>query len=274
MNWHQRYSQQASWTRDLRNYLFEKAGLQNAQRVLEVGCGTGAILADLSTPASLHGLDLNSAALTECRVHAPGVCLTQGDALALPFSDECFEIAYCHFLLLWVSNPLQAVSELKRVTRRGGSILALAEPDYTDRIDKPDELAQLGRWQTESLKRQGADPSFGRHLAETFYQVGIKLIETGPIQSAALSHPQAEVSIDGASAAGQVQVSAVEPRSKGQEMIRSAEQWKQEWDVIEADLAGFIPDEEIQKMKSLDEEAWERGNRILHVPTYFAWGKT
>ena len=270
MNWHQRYSQQASWTRGIRNYLFEKAGLQNARRVLEVGCGTGAILADLSTPATLHGLDLNSTALTECRVHAPAVFLTRGDALALPFPDECFEIVYCHFFLLWVSNPLQAVSELKRVTCRGGSILALAEPDYTDRVDKPDELAQLGCWQTESLKNQGADPSFGRRLAETFYKAGIKLIETGPIQSAALS--RIEPSIPRIYGSGQV--NDVVAGSKSQEMIRSTEQWKQEWEVVEADLAGFIPDEEIRKMKSLDEEAWERGKRILHIPTYFAWGKT
>ena len=42
MDWHKRYTQQATWTRDLRSYLFEKAGLANARRVLEVGCGTGA----------------------------------------------------------------------------------------------------------------------------------------------------------------------------------------------------------------------------------------
>lgn len=242
MNWHERYSQQARWTRDLRNYLFEKVGLRAAQRVLEVGCGTGAILAELSTQASLHGLDLNPAALVECRIHAPAVYLTQGNALALPFPDQCFEIVYCHFLLLWVKDPLQAVSELKRVTHREGSILAFAEPDYSDRVDKPKALSKLGRWQTESLKRQGADPSFGRLLAETFRQAGINLIETGPIQ--------------------------------GQETIRSAEERKQEWEVIEADLAGFVPEEEIYRMKLLDEDAWKRDERILHIPTYFAWGKT
>ncbi|PIV25986.1 MAG: SAM-dependent methyltransferase, partial [Anaerolineae bacterium CG03_land_8_20_14_0_80_58_20] len=42
MNGHERYTQQARWTRDLRAYLFDKAGLRDARRVLEVGCGTGA----------------------------------------------------------------------------------------------------------------------------------------------------------------------------------------------------------------------------------------
>lgn len=242
MNWHERYLQQASWTRELRSYLFDKARLKYAQRVLEVGCGTGAILAELSTSASLHGLDLDPAALAECRIHAPGAILTQGDARNLPFPDESFDLTYCHFLLLWVVDPIQAVSELKRVTRRGGSILALAEPDYIGRIDRPQELSLLGQWQAESLRRQGADPSFGRQLAETFHKTGINLIETGPIQSL--------------------------------EKMRSVEERKQEWDVIEADLAAFVPDEEIHRMKMLDEAAWENGQRILHVPTYFAWGKT
>jgi ubiquinone/menaquinone biosynthesis C-methylase UbiE len=45
MNWHNRFLQQAGWTRDLRTYLFAQAGIERARRVLEVGCGTGAVLA-------------------------------------------------------------------------------------------------------------------------------------------------------------------------------------------------------------------------------------
>lgn len=241
MDWHARYLQQAAWTRDLRAYLFEEAGLSHAQRVLEVGCGTGAILRDLHTSASLHGLDLDSAALAQCRIHAPAATLTRGDGLSLPYSDQTFDIVYCHYFLLWVGDPLQAVREMKRVTRNSGHILALAEPDYSSRVDKPDELKILGVWQRESLKEQGADPGFGARLAETFFQAGIKILETGTIQSA------------------------------GSEA--SAGEREMEWAVLEADLAGFVPAEEIRKMKLMEERAWARGERMLHVPTYFAWGQ-
>ena len=239
MNWHSRYLQQAAWTHDLRVYLFEQAGLSNAQRVLEVGCGTGAVLRDLTTPASLYGLDLEPASLAECRIHAPSVSLTRGDGHSLPYPHKYFDIVYCHFLLLWVNDPLQVVREMARVSH---TVLAFAEPDYSQRVDEPNALATLGKWQTESLRRQGANPSFGAQLAETFFQAGIHLIETGPIQ--------------------------------GQKVMRTSEEWENEWAVVEADLEGIAPSEEIQKMKKLDETARRRGERTLLVPTYFAWGKT
>lgn len=239
MNWHTRYLQQAAWTRDLRKYLFDQAGLTNASRVLEVGCGTGAILREIKSVASPHGLDLELDSLSICRIHAPAALLTRGDAHSLPYPDDSFDIVYCHFLLLWVKDPLQVLREMARV---GRCVLAFAEPDYSQRVDEPAELKKLGKWQLDALIRQGADPSFGSRLAETFYQAGIQLIETGSIQSA--------------------------------EKRRSADEWENEWAVIQADLEGTVPGEEIQKMRILDENARRNGDRVLHVPTYFAWGKS
>ena len=242
MDWHRRYLQQAQWTRDLRAYVFKKADLDHARRVLEVGCGTGAILSEFPTHIPLYGLDIDFAALGQCRRHATGVHITQGDALALPYATQTFDIVYCHFLLLWIRDPLQALFEMKRVAKSGGHIIAFAEPDYTMRMDQPRQLVPLGQWQTESLRRQGADPGLGVRLADLFFRAGIKIVETGPIQSV------------------------------GQEP--SSEEWKKEWAVIESDLAGFVAPEEIQKVKRLDQQARARGERRLYIPTYFAWGHT
>jgi SAM-dependent methyltransferase len=241
MNWHKRFLQQAGWTGALRTYLFERAGLTRARRVLEVGSGTGAVLADVTGPAARFGLDLDSARLSEARTYVPGAVLTCGDALSLPYPTATFDITFCHYLLLWVRDPLQVLREMKRVTRAGGAVLAMAEPDYTSRLDEPPSLAPLGRWQTESLRRQGADPSLGRRLGELFRQAGITLLETGPL------------------------------RGGGKRLLSPSER-ELEWEVLEADLAGIVPAEEVQKTRKLDENAWKRGERVLYVPTYFAHG--
>jgi ubiquinone/menaquinone biosynthesis C-methylase UbiE len=241
MDWHQRYVQQARWTHDLRTYLFEQAGLNTASSVLEVGCGTGAILSEIPAQGALHGLDLDAGALAQCRVHAPSATLVQGNALQLPYASQSFDIVYCHFLLLWVQDPIQALLEMSRVARSGAHILAFAEPDYAARVDEPRELAPLGQWQADSLRRQGADPALGAQLADLFFRAGIKINETGTIRSA--------------------------------ESASSPEDWETEWAVIEADLEDLVPNDKLQEMKQLDRQARLRGSRKRHVPTYFAWGQ-
>jgi SAM-dependent methyltransferase len=241
MDWHRRYVQQARWTRTLRAYIFEQAHLGESSQVLEVGCGTGAILSDIPIPVSLHGLDRDSDALAQCRIHASSACLVQGDALQLPYADQSCDFVYCHYLLLWVRDPLQALVEMRRVAKPGALVAAFAEPDYRARVDEPAELVPLGEWQTESLIRQGADAGLGRRLANLFDQAGIKVRETGPLQT--------------------------------MESDPSPEEWEMEWAVIEADLTGFVSREDLQRMKALDQQARARGERVMHVPTYFAWGQ-
>jgi SAM-dependent methyltransferase len=241
MDWHKRYLQQALWTKDLRAYLFRRAGMGVARKVVEIGCGTGAILSELNTSAAIHGLDLELVSLLEANLNAPRAILACGDALSLPFATGVFDITFCHFLLLWVRDPLQALLEMKRITRPGGTILALAEPDYYNRVDKPDELASLGRWQAESLHRQGADPGLGMHLQKLFLQAGISIIETGTLHTA-------------------------------DQHTFSPEDRDLEWAVMEADLMDQVTKDEMQRLKILDERAWVRGIRVLFVPTYWAFG--
>ena len=243
IDWHARFVQQAAWTRPFRSYLFTRPALANPEHVLEVGCGTGAILADPFLSGRLHGLDCDADRLAAAQGHVRRACLTCGDALALPYSSGTFDITFCHFFLLWVRNPFQALQEMKRVTRPGGAVLALAEPDYEQRLDKPEELAPLGRWQAQALRRQGADPALGRRLATLFPQAGIRVMEAGTlaVQEALAPSPE-EISL--------------------------------EWAVLEADLAGAIPEAELQRLKEIDEQAWQRHARVLHVPTYYVWGRT
>ncbi len=242
IDWHARYLQQAEWTRPLREYLFERAGLARASSILEVGCGTGAILSGLVTQeVSIHGLDRNPDLLIQAHRHVPQAHLVCGNALSLPFNASSFDITFCHYLLLWVADPLGALLEMKRLTHPGGAVLAMAEPDYSGRVDKPEALAPLGRWQAKSLQRQGAEPDLGRRLAELFAQAGLRILETGTLRDQEARRP-----------------------TQTERLL--------EWAVLEADLAGSIPEGEISRLKGIDEQAWSSGERRLYVPTYFAFG--
>jgi ubiquinone/menaquinone biosynthesis C-methylase UbiE len=244
VDWHARYTQQARWTLQTRRYLYEKAGLARAQKVLEVGCGTGALLSEIPSlsRASAVGLDLNPKAAKQARKNAVNAAITCGDGHSLPYADQIFDITFCHFLLLWVRSPVDVLKELKRITRPGGAVLALAEPDYTGRIDFPAPLERLGRLQADSLRKQGADTEAGRKLRSWFILAGITPFESGIMAG-------------------------------GWSQAPSDDERQLEWAVIGSDLAGEIPAQEIQLMKEQDDKAWKNGERVLFVPTFFAWGR-
>ncbi len=267
---HKRYLHQANWTRELREYIFKEVGLNKASRALEVGCGTGAILSKIDFP--VYGLDLNLRALKEAQIHLQAssspprsnhfsdyfarkvrlttkkkgrdksrVTLTCGNAFALPYANSSFEIIFCHFLLLWLPNPADAIKEMMRVAVPNGHIIFFAEPDYSQRIDKPEELTKLGKWQSDALRVRGANPDIGGKLAELCYETGITIIETGTLQKSTRE--------------------------------ASANERANEWETLKSDLRGRVPVADIQKMKILDDEAWARGNRISDIPTYYLWGR-
>ncbi len=241
--WHERFRQQARWTRELRAHLLPRAGLAQARRLLEVGCGTGALLEDLLTtyPGALFGLDLAAAHLGLARRHAPSAHLARADAHTLPYPSGFFDLTLCHFLLLWVADPARAVAEMARVTRPGGAVLALAEPDYGGRLDYPEALAEIGIWQTAALQRQGADPFVGRRLAGLLAGAGLEEIEAGVLGGRWTGTPSpAELAL--------------------------------EWKVLHEDLRDTPAAERLPALQALDRAAWARRERVLYVPTFYAIG--
>nr|BAL54009.1 hypothetical conserved protein [uncultured Chloroflexota bacterium] len=242
MDEHSRFRQQAAWTRPLRQYFLGKEEMRRAQRVLEVGCGSGAILQEWALPSALHGLDLSYARLREAQCHAPAAHLVQADGLFLPYAANTFDLVFCHYFLLWVADPLDALREMYRVTCPNGSILALAEPDYEGRIEEPPELLLPAEWQAEALRQRGADVTIGRRLPELFDQAGITLLESGCLAPA--------------------------PR-----LALEAHQAEAEWQLLRRDLAGHISEEVLRAFDAIEKRARALGTRYFYVPTWFAWGQ-
>ncbi len=242
--WHIRFQQQAGWTSTIRQHLFERIRLKQGARVLESGCGTGAITAELAhnTHFTVFGLDIDMQYLRVANREDALTRYLHADALSAPFDDATFDAAICHMFLLWIADPLLAIAEMVRCTRPGGWVLALAEPDYGGRIDYPPQLGQLGRIQASALRQQGAQPERGRELAALFSHAGLDRVEAGVL-------------------GGQ---------------WRSAEAmsgFEEEWQVLASDLAGSLPPEEMRRLNDIDRSARQSGQRILFVPTFYAFGQ-
>jgi SAM-dependent methyltransferase len=243
-DWHQRYQQQAIWTQPARRFLADQLAFRDARRILDVGCGTGALFPDLikNSYANLFGLDLDLESLLFADTTQDSASLICGDALHLPYASQSFDITLCHFLLLWLADPAAGLAEMARVTRLGGYVCMLAEPDYGGRIDYPSIFERIGKLQTDQLQAQGADPFIGRKLPALLSQASLHNIHTALIGGHWSGPPDYQ-------------------------------NWSLEWDVLEDDLRGRLPAAELKALRAQDAAAWESGERLLYVPTFYAWGQ-
>jgi SAM-dependent methyltransferase len=241
---HQRYLQQAIWTKENRLRLYSFADIRKAERILEVGSGTGVITAEVSSLGLNHvyGLDIDPDISAFAHNVDPHSEYLVGDGNQLPFASKTFDMVLCHFLLLWVKEPKAILNEMIRATAPGGSVVAIAEPDYGGRIDYPHSLEKIGSLQGESLIHKGADIELGRKLRSLFEWSGLGGVVVGVLGG------------------------------EWKEFFLP-DSFEDEWNTMERDLAGEIDPEELAKYREIDKEASLRGERILYVPTFYAFGR-
>lgn len=240
-DWHSQFARQAGWTQALRSQLYRRARLPQAERVLDVGCGTGAITEELAqrTRGTVIGLDSDPDRLVFARQQGGRARYEQGDALLLPYPDRHFDIVCCHFLLMWVGDPGRAVSEMARVLRQDGAVLICAEPDYGGRLDWPD--LPIRQWQIDGLRRQRADPLIGRQLRGLLAQAGLG----------------AEVGLYPAR----------------WDAATGVEDSEAEWFWVRYDVGEGVDDVELDQAQDRATAAAVEGTRLVYVPTFYAIGK-
>jgi ubiquinone/menaquinone biosynthesis C-methylase UbiE len=243
IQWHERFVQQARWTAQLRTFISRQLDFSKSKSILEVGSGTGAVLSNISGSKSALclGLDLRFDFLEFSKSISPNQPYVNADGYKLPLRNGAISVTICHFLLLWINDPLTVLSEMRRVTEPGGVVVALAEPDYGGRIDHPAELVSLGQLQADSLFAQGADPYIGRKIHGLFYQAGFDNIQSG-ILGGHWGEPPSD------------------------------EAWDSEWTTLEQDLATTVSSEMLHTLREVDAASWQKGERILFIPTFYAWG--
>ena len=170
------------------------ARVRSGQQVLDVGCGPGALTAELVKrlgPAAVAAVDPSEPFVTAARSRYPGVNVQRAPAEHLPFPDDSFDAALAQLVVHFMADPIAGLAEMARVTRHGGTVTACVWDHAGDR----GPLSLFWRAARE------LDPGVGDelhlagvregHLGELFAAAGLDEIEQSTL-SASLEHANFE----------------------------------------------------------------------------------
>lgn len=148
--------------------------------LLDLGCGPGTITADLAAavaPGQVLGLDQQASQLSSARALAHRRGLTnirfrQGSCYDIPLDDRSVDRVFSHALMEHLAHPAQAMTEIRRVLRPGGTV-GLCSPDWGGFLLSPpcdDAVAAY----TNLQQANGGDPFVGHKLREYLLDVGFE----------------------------------------------------------------------------------------------------
>jgi SAM-dependent methyltransferase len=112
------------------------AGVRGGQRVLDVGCGPGALTAELVNRVggeSVSAVEPSASFAAAVRERLPGVDVRQAAAEQLPFPDDTFGVTLAQLVVHFMADPVQGLREMRRVTRPGGTVAACVWDHAGDR---------------------------------------------------------------------------------------------------------------------------------------------
>lgn len=152
----------------------------DALRVLDVGCGPGALTAELVRrlePAAVAAIDPSDTFVTAAQERYPAVDVRRATAEQLPFEDRTFDATLAQLVVHFMREPVVGLREMARVTRQGGVVAACVWDHHGG------EGALSPFWAAaRELDRDVDDESRlagtrEGHLAQLFREAGLHAIE-------------------------------------------------------------------------------------------------
>lgn len=124
------------YSRGLSAQLADLAGVTTGIRVLDVGCGPGALTGELVARVGTEhvaAVDPSTPFVAAARERHPGVDIRQASAEALPFDTAVFDAALAQLVIHFLPDPVAGIREMARVTRPDGVIAACVWDHASDR---------------------------------------------------------------------------------------------------------------------------------------------
>lgn len=168
----------------------EIMGLKPNMKVLDAGCGTGAVTRRMASkvfPERAYGVDVDPvfidvAKKSAAREGVKNVHFELGNIDDLKFGKETFGLSYCRLVLMHVDNPVRTISELKRVTKSGG-IIGASDVDDGAMLWFPQTPKLFELWSKfgQRAKLRGDDRYVGRQLFSIFTSAGLSSVNIYPL---------------------------------------------------------------------------------------------
>lgn len=169
------------YSRLLSPQMADLAGLASGQRVLDVGCGPGALTAELVRrlgAEAVAAVDPSEPFVAAARERHPGVDVRQASAEQLPFADDAFDAALAQLVVHFMADPVAGLGEMRRVTRPGG-VVAACVWDHAGRKGPLGVFWRAARELDSGVRDEGDVPGAREgHLAELFADAGLTDVES------------------------------------------------------------------------------------------------
>lgn len=167
-------------SRQLAPQLVDLARLTSGDRVLDVGCGPGALTTELVMrlgAGSVAAVDPSESFVAAARGRHPGVDVRRAAADALPYSDRVFDAAFAQLVVHFMPDPVASLREMARVTRPEG-VVAECVWDHAGERTPVSMYWRAARDLGLSTRDESALPGAREgHLVELFEASGLRHVE-------------------------------------------------------------------------------------------------
>lgn len=169
----------------------DMADLDPDWQVLDVGCGPGALLGELVGRVGaerVSGVDPSEQFVSAATARHPGTVVRQAGAERLPFEENLFDAALAQLVVHFMTDPVAGISEMARVTRPGGVVVACVWDFGEERSPLSPFWATATELDPDAPGESDLAGTGRGQLASIFGRAGLSNVEES-ILTVAVEHP-------------------------------------------------------------------------------------